>query len=74
MNPGLWAQIYANFQDELNAEKHQFSWRRKQMNDLSHVNVPTGINKLACVIATKHTGINTPAEKWKGILQEVPYN
>lgn len=74
MNPGLWAQIYANFPDEHNAEKHQFSWTRKRMNDLSHVNAPTGINKLACVIATKHTRINAPAEKWKVILQEAPFN
>lgn len=73
MNPGLGAQIYANFQVEVNAEKHQFSWTCKQMNDLNHVNVPAGINKLACVIATKHTSINAPAEKWKVILQEAPY-
>lgn len=74
MNPGLWAQLYANFQDELNAEKHQFSQTWKQMNDLSHVNAPTGINKLACVIATKHTRINALSEKWKVMLQGAQYN
>lgn len=74
MKPGLCAQLYANVRDECNAEKHQFSQTCKQMNDLNHVNVPTGINKLACDIATKHTRINILAENQKLILQRVQHN
>lgn len=71
MNPGLCAQLYANVQDKQNAEKHQFSQICKQMNDLNHVNVPIGINKLACAIATKHTRINILAENKKLIIHSL---
>lgn len=74
MKPGVCAQLYANVQDECNAEKHQFSQTCKPMNDLNHVNVPIGINKLACAIATKHTRINILAEKQKVILQRAQHN
>lgn len=39
------------------------------MNDINQVNVPTGINKLACAIVTKHTSTNISAEKQKAVQQ-----
>lgn len=74
MKPGVCAQLYANVQDEHNTEKHQFCQICKQMNDLNHVNIPTGINKLSCTIAMKYTGVNFLTEKQKVMSQRAKHN